>query len=756
MSNEPVKLEVDCSVGPYSLHHHHHHHHITTHQNLHLKHHHNPHLDHNHLTDDRSPPHISDEVASNEEEEVEDDYNDRDDLIENKEQSSHFQCNHTPLNGLTKLVTQSQIDHLDDVLVDCDRKQLTQLENVVCRSEKDEYELSSIRQTKSGSPKSTTSSTSSDSDISESDGDEDSEEEDDDGDEDEEEDSEVDDDDEDDDEYDEDEIDDDIVDPVGNQINGHLHSATGNNNEYDCSVTNMTCYDRVNNNQESVSDEDVSFDSELGEATQIQNNSTSDLLDGERMLEVTRKLVRSTERDPDRDLRKQVLLRTAIRRLPLYLDYNHYSETPDQSFQLHNNTLDGNNSSVACLSPTQYYEHSHLNHNMESQPKSYYHSVQPNAIQMSTTSLRMLDLNDDSDSEQAITLDSKHQHDHNYDNHVDHSRNISQTSLEQQHEYTTHRIYNHYTPLDGQSTLEENNAPIHEHNDQGAIHDFSQYDSNRDSNVGMIVRHSTLENLYQSTETSDMNDDLKAIERPPVFHDANDYSRLTLEQNSVDDELDDKTQNYDNVFRITESQVDMFHNLTKDDSNNNSNNNDHLFRQNHDCNSNQTDTTAFYNIDATQENLLHLEKPARPEAITTNSALIDSCANETLEALEGYQSAISEGSSSNSSQSSTASDDSVNSTSSQSNDSVGDLSGISILETSLNTSDEYRFNNSHDSGVVLFGRKSNKRSSSTIAMDEDMEIDHLTDLTSSNQFNSSNSLTTSNQCKRMKKRELID
>lgn len=103
----------------------------------------------------------------------------------------------------------------------------------------------------------------------------------------------------------------------------------------------------------------------------------NDILDGDRMLEVTRKLFRNTERDPDRDLRKQVLLKIAIKKLPHFMEYSRYTDTLDRGF--HNN-----------MSPQAYYEHH------DSQQK-FYHSVQPNAIQMSTTSLRMLDLNDDQD-----------------------------------------------------------------------------------------------------------------------------------------------------------------------------------------------------------------------------------------------------------------------------------------------------------------------------------------------------------------------
>lgn len=129
----------------------------------------------------------------------------------------------------------------------------------------------------------------------------------------------------------------------------------------------------------------------------------NDILDGERMLEVTRKLVRNTERDPDRDLRKQVLLKTAIKKLPHYMDYNHYNvDCLDQN--LHAENFATQNYYDHHHHHHQIQQHHHLhqnlnhNHNMidpQTQKSSFYHSVQPNAIQMSTTSLRMLDLNDD-------------------------------------------------------------------------------------------------------------------------------------------------------------------------------------------------------------------------------------------------------------------------------------------------------------------------------------------------------------------------
>lgn len=494
MSNEPVKLEVDCAVAPYSHHHHNHHHHH------HLHHHHNipqiishHHHHHHHTSDaDISPPHSSSDEVTNEEEEEEDDDDDEDDDEEEEEEEQ------------------------DD-----------------------------------------------DEDGEEDDGDEDDDdcEEDDD---DEEEDFDEDDD-------DDDIVDDcdDIVDPVGTQPSQNDRSITVTattasttttetatastttttttttiTNGLDCNHgTNITSYEHSYN-----INEHEGVDSELGHLTQLHDaNTTPDLLDSERMLEVTRKLFRSTERDPDRDLRKQVLLRTAIKKLPHFMEYNHYSDSFDQSFQLHNNTIDSNsivsinsmqqpttNTPVNCFSPTQYYEHHHMNH-----------SVQPNAIQMSTTSLRMLDLNDDSELD---SLEIKHNHYENID-------------LE-------HHIYSHhYTSLEGQTNS------THEYNYNGEIH--------------------------------------------------------------------------------------------------------------------------------------------------------------------------------------IAPDDSVNSTPSPSNDSAGDLTGISILETSLNETNDYQ-NNSHDSDVALFSTKSNKRSSSSFGLDGEMEIDHLTDLTSSNQFNSGGSISNLNHCKKLRKREIIE
>lgn len=678
-------------------------------------------------------------------------------LIENDEQKVQLECNEGQLDGLTKLVTGINSDHSENLTTDSNLGRLTQLENVVSHTEVElcTMPLKLHHQADSISPQS--SPTSGNSDISESGDDEDAED-DSEEDEDEDEDSDADEDDEDDDdddEYDDEEIDDDdIVDPVGHQPSANSQRLAMNSSGYDCIGTNLNCYDRIENH-ETTSDDDVSFENEVDESAQLHDNSNSSLLDSERMLEVTRKLVRSTERDPDRDLRKQVLLRTAIRKLPHFMEYNHYSESFDQSFQMHNHTLESNNTSVSCMSPAQYYEHNHLNHQMDPQSKSYYHSVQPNAIQMSTTSLRMLDLNDDTESEQAISsLEPKHHQEHGY--HSDLGNRIIQTGLEQQQqEYASHHIYNqHYTSLDAQpSTL------INEHNSQEAIHDFNQYESNQDSSGGIIARHSTMENLYQPLESSDMNDDLKAIEQSTAFQSESDYSRVTPDFEVVtSDGLLEKSDINDNMINVPTQQIVNVLTLEKDDTTTIVHRDiiDHSYQKNHDCNQNQTNTTAFYDSNETQQDSIHLAKLEITKSTPLNLDSNERDQVDTIEEpLEEDQSG-SEGGSSNSSQSSTTSDDSVNSTSSQSNDSAGDLSGISMLETSLNTSGDHRYNHSHDSGVALFSPRSNKRSSSSIGLDDEMEIDHLTDLTSSNQFNSGGSIPTLNQCKRMRKREIID
>jgi hypothetical protein len=425
-------------------------------------------------------------------------------------------------------------------------------------------------------------------------------------------DDEEDDDDEDDDDADEDDDDDaddddeetsqdqdcdDIVDPVGHymhhQGNNNCNGQTIINGTYQAAIINNN--DESNSDGEDDDDDDVSFENEPDDAT-IQDSSASELsLNSERMLEVTRKLVRSTERDPDRDLRKQVLLRTAIRRLPHFMDSqcSHYSNSFDQNFRLHNNTMSENNSTtLECLSPSQYYENHNIYHLEPTQPKSYYHSVQPNAIQMSTTSLRMLDLNDDQESEIVVqppvtesavtdsssttTITSKHPNLVSFE--INENHHVTQTttsSLEQhqQHEYSDSNIYNTY----------------HHH---------------------------------------------------------------------------------------------------------------HLHQQQQD---------------------------------------------QTLNCLDAGSS---------SSQSSTSSDDSVNS-STHSNDSADDSNGISILETSLNATNDYHYR-SHDSGVALFSPKSNKRTSSSIGLYDEMDIDHLSSdyhLSDSNQVFTG---SVANHCKRLRKKEIID
>lgn len=750
MSSEPAKSEVDCAVAPYSHHNHHHHHHnLLPHQNPHLQHHHNPRP--------AQPLRLAHELERPDEKlettETQDKSED-DDVIEDDKHEVQLECNEGQIDGLTKLVTGIDSDQSKKTTIDSNLGQLTQLKNVVNHQTQVEcgaIALNNNYQNESVSP----SSTSCNSDISGDDGeeaDDDSEEEEDDEDEDSDGENENDDEDEDDDDYDDEEIgDDDIVDPVGHQPNGLLQRTGNYTDRYDCSNINLNCYDRISNNHASAFDGDVAFENHMDESN--HDNSATGVLDSERMLEVTRKLVRSTERDPDRDLRKQVLLRTAIRRLPHFMEYNHYSESFDQSFQMQNNTLDSNNTTVTCMSPAQYYEHNHLNHQIDSQPKSYYNSVQPNAIQMSTTSLRMLDLNDDSDSEQAIiSLESKHHSDHVYES-QSLENGFNQTGLEQQQQdYANHHIYNqHYPSLDTQPA-----TMVHEHH-QGAIHDFSQYESNQESNGGMMSRHSTIENLYQPLESSDMNNDLKVTKRSTAFESASgfgttpDYEIVSrdamLEKNDINDNMINAPTQNNNVLNLDKEDTASIHRDIID----------HSYHQNHDCNQNQTDTTAFYDSNKTQEDPIHLTNLETSKSTSPNPNSTETNPVETIDAIEEDQSGCSESGSSSSSQSSTASDDSVNSTSSKSNDSAGDLSGISMLETSLNTSEEHRYNHSYDSGVALFSPRSNKRSSSSIGLDDEMEIDHLTDLTSSNQFNSGGPISTLNQqCKRMRKREIID
>jgi len=186
----------------------------------------------------------------------------------------------------------------------------------------------------------------------------------------------------------------------------------------------------------------------------------TDVLDGERMLEVTRKLVRNTERDPDRDLRKQVLLKTAIKKLPHFMEYNRYSESLNRSF--HRN-----------ISPQIYYEH----HDPQ---QKFYHSVQPNAIQMSTTSLRMLDLNDDPE---ISSIEQDHP--------VSGLTYSSRTDLDQ-HDYVGQHQYDRY---------------------HQRAHDLNHYETNGP----VISRHNSMDNLYQPINGSDLSEDMKDERIPIAF-----------------------------------------------------------------------------------------------------------------------------------------------------------------------------------------------------------------------------------------------
>lgn len=362
-------------------------------------------------------------------------------------------------------------------------------------------------------------------------------------------------------------------------------------------------------------------------------DSEQGVLDGERMLEVTRKLVRNTERDPDRDLRKQVLLKTAIKKLPNFMEYSRYSDTLDRSFS-------------SNMSPQAYYEHH------DSQPK-FYHSVQPNAIQMSTTSLRMLDLNDDHDPEM---------------NHIERTQmdpnlgySVHRTSLEQ-HDYADlhHQYHDRY---------QQTRSP----------HDLSNHQNHYEPLNPMISRHNSIENLYQPVDDAERLSDgsLKEDRRSIAFQIACEL--------------------YD--FSCTPGEKDhkLFNDLTN--------------------------------------------------GYCSRAVKQESDANTDDEIVETHE---QEGS--DTSSSSHTSDDSANSSSSQSAASDETANGTSLLESTLNsTCDLYNHHSSHDSGVsALFSPRSNKRSSSSIGLDDDMDIDHLTELSSCGPS------IKSNQYKKLRKRDIIE
>lgn len=354
-----------------------------------------------------------------------------------------------------------------------------------------------------------------------------------------------------------------------------------------------------------------------------------DILDGERMLEVTRKLVRSTERDPDRDLRKQVLLKTAIKKLPHFMDYHHYSDSLERCPNEN-------------ISPQNYYE-SH-----DSQQK-FYHPVQPNSIQMSTTSLRMLDLNDDHDPE-LINIEQEQ------DPHLGYN---ARASLEQ-HDY----VQNQYDRYHHRTT-----------------HDPTQYDPNNH----MISRHNSLDNLYQPISGGDLSADIKdGDERIPI------------------------------AFQIACEIYDFT------------------------CNPDDNDRKLL-------DNLAHDYYPPKPTKETKLDANVvagrDGLAPDDQDGSDG-------GSNSNSSTTSTT-DESASSSISNCSVEQDEITGTSLLETSLNPEHSDFYHSSHDSGVALFSPRTNKRSSSSIGLDDEMEIDHLTELPNPG-------IASNNQYKKLRKRETID
>lgn len=362
----------------------------------------------------------------------------------------------------------------------------------------------------------------------------------------------------------------------------------------------------------------------------VDDRESDDVLDGERMLEVTRKLVRNTERDPDRDLRKQVLLKTAIKKLPHFMEYNRYSENLERC-PIENIT-----------SPQNYYEPH------DSQQK-FYHPVQPNAIQMSTTSLRMLDLNDDHDPE-LINIEQEH------DPHLGYS---ARASLEQ-HDYVQHQYdrYHHRTP-----------------------HDPTQYDPN---NHPMISRHNSLDNLYQPMSGGDMSVDIKdGDERIPI------------------------------AFQIACEIYDFT------------------------CNSDDNDRKLLDNL----ANDYYPSKHTKETKLDANVVAVrDGLVSEDQDGSDG-------GSNSNSSTTSST-DESASSIVSNCSVETDEVSGTSLLETSLNSDHSDFYHSSHDSGVALFSPRTNKRSSSSIGLDDEMDIDQLTELP----IRSAN-VATNNQYKKLRKRD---
>lgn len=469
-------------------------------------------------------------------------------------------------------------------------------------------------------------------------------------------------------------------------------------------------------------------------STNAEANS-GDLLDNERIVEVTRKLVRNTERDPDRDLRKQVLLKTAIKKLPHFMDYNRYDDTLDQSFQ------------CQSMSQQAYYEH-------DSQPK-FYQSVQPNAIQMSTTGLRMLDLNDHDSTDinnmgtikqqesQLQLQDSEAQLHHQQHNHS------LDESISQSYEQTTTSTATLTTSTPTTTTTTVITSPEHHpeycglvpNQNQSQYHDgYNQmqpqgthettYNNHYETNTTItppannshnstttmtptINRHTTLENLYQPTTmisvgASDINENIKDARVPIAFQLACEVCDFTCAPDDNDEankkSFEDNLSTNDYYSRPA-GKVEFA------------------------CATDQSSEISELGINDID-----------------NRATLMSMCSDVIDSRDHDNNSDS----SSSSHSSSSTDDSVNSIASQSIELSDEVNGTSFLETTLDSTGHY-YHSSHDSGVSLFSTKSNKRSSSAIGLDDDMEVDHLTDLSDRSPM-----IGTNNQYKKLRKREIID
>lgn len=835
MSNEPVKsIEIDCPISPYSQHQNHHsqHHVLTCHQS------HNHHLPKRLENPNPIDARIRDDHVNRD---VDDDDVDRDDLNDDQigtirciAQSKLNDCNDRIKCKSTQYRHQTIIQdgtNLGDNFLADDCNGLTK-GHVSITDTSDRYELANttIASSTSTSPtslhsSSPPSSSSSDSSSSIEDGDDEG------GDDDDEEDNadiESNEEDDDEDEVESDDDSEDIVDPVGNNQNGENESGTTTlmNPSLDYNHATRTSNPVAEQADESLSEDededdydDASFDEneDSDDASEHQlsrqsNNETAhspDLLDSERMLEVTRKLVKSTERDPDRDLRKQVLLKTAIRKLPHFMEYNHYSDSFDQSFHSHNNSLscntnDGSNVTVNCLPTAQYYEphhQIHLNHHLEVQPKSYYHSVQPNAIQMSTTSLRMLDLNDDHETETANVIDGEQQHQahHHLGTYGVNIENNVQTSLDQQHphDYANHsqqqtlNMY-HYTHqstehLHHHTQLIESND-LNDHQSQSAdqiasISAGNQPPTNvglttstfaQETGINMIAHHDTIDNLYQPISSDDIGvnetsvEDSTPISFPIICNytgigEADKESRIELSSNDDDKISENEIKTFNNLDETANKQTDVINAVVSIE-----NSQEKLERpennQYSECHQNESTTVNNY-----FSNGLVSVKPINEIVTDSNLTNPPDDAGIIDDTLLSRASIIHDKSPSLLSTSGASDGNSNSSTSSISSSDDGFVPGpkqidllndrptnndSSLLDSSHNTTNDYH-HNPNDSGVALYSPRSNKRSSSSIGLDDEMEIDHLGDF-SSTSYQTMSSGSNVNHCKKLRKREISD